>query len=271
MNIIGQAIDHKAFGKGVIMAVSDGVVTVRFRGLEKKFIYPDAFKEYLVLRDKNKLEDMTDRLAEREAERTKQRQAEQKKQERMRKLHNFTVTPNSHAVFNIAPECVEEVRRTCAVSTGRYLSGYSKGQYRVAERLKPNSACLLTKRPAGKPEQERQIVGAFMVREDFFGEDAHNGIVEGHPKYRMMLPAGEPMLFWEHFTQDVAPRWGNTAFKYCTSAAMNQLLSNMVQKLTNTAQGESGLAFYRKFCKINQVRPLGRIEMEAELEEKREA
>lgn len=266
MNIIGQAIDHKKFGSGVVMAVSDGVVTVRFRELEKKFIYPDAFKKYLILQDKNKLEYMTDQLAKREAELNRQRQAEKKEQERIRKLHNFTITANSHAVFNVAPERTQEVCKTCSVSTGRYLSGYSKGQCRIAERLKPNSVCLLTERPCGKPEQEREIIGAFMVKEDFFGEDVHDGMVKGHPKYRIMLPAGTSMLFWEYFTKDVAPRWGNTAFKYCSVAVMNQILSKMLQKLANTAQSKLGLAFYKNFCKINQVKPLAGTNLELEPE-----
>lgn len=266
MNLIGQTIRHKAFGTGVIMSVTDSVVTVGFREIEKKFIYPDAFRAHLILLDKNKQRYVANQLMKRDAELNRQRQTEQKELERMRKMLNFTIAANSHAVFNVAPEYAEEACRTCLVSTGQYLSGHAKGQYRIAEKLKPNSACLLTKRPQGKPEKERQIIGAFMVKEDFFGEDAHNGLIEGHPEYRMMVPAGVSMLFWEHFAQETAPRWGNTAFKYCSGAVMNHMLSEILQKLANTPQSAAALAFYKNFCKVNRLGPLVEIDAEPGVE-----
>lgn len=251
MDIIGQTIEHKEFGNGVIENVADGVVTVQFRETEKKFVYPDAFKTHLVLRNKKKLRYVTDQIAEKEAQLDRRRKMELKEQERRRKLHSFTVTPNSHAVFNVSPEDAEEVRENCRVSTGRYLSGASKGQCRVAERLKPNSVCLMTSRPLGQEEGARRIIGAFLVREDFLGEDVRNGVVDGHPEYRMILSPETPMLFWPYFPQDRAPRWGNTAFKYCSGAVINQILSEMLKKLVGSGQSDRAWRFYKQFCKIN--------------------
>ncbi len=256
MNINGQAISHKTFGCGVITALAESTITVSFSNSEKKFIYPDAFKEYLVLKDKVMQQYITAQIAEKEAEINRLRQKEQSEQERRKKLLNFTITANSHAVFDVAPKDTVQVCNTYTISTGRYLSGFSKGEPRIAERLKPNSACLFTERPIGKSEQERRIVGAVMVREDFFGEDFCDGLIEGHPKYRMLVPTGNQLLFWELFGQEAAKRWGSIAYKYCSSAAMNYILSEMVQILANNDQHESAFAFYKYFCTINRLLPL---------------
>ncbi|MBE6904886.1 MAG: hypothetical protein E7476_01205 [Ruminococcaceae bacterium] len=261
MNINGRAIRHKTFGCGVITALTANTITVSFSEGEKKFIYPDAFREHLVLKDKNMQQCITAQIAKKEAEINQQRQAKQAEQERRQKLLNFSIAANSHAIFDIIPEHVEQICKTYIVSTGRYLSGYSKGQPRIADRLKPNSVCLLTERQNRQPEQQRRIIGAFMVREDFFGKDVHDGLIEGHSKYQIRVPSETNLLFWEHFSQNTTPRWGNTAFKYCSGTVMNHILSEMAQMLGNTEQQESALAFYRYFCKINRLRPLMKINM----------
>ncbi len=261
MDINGQAIRHKTFGCGVVTALTANTITVCFSEGEKKFIYPDAFREYLVLKDKNIQRHITAQIAKKDAELNRQRQAEQAEQERRQKLLNFSITANSHAAFDIIPEHAEQTCKTCMVSTGRYLSGYSKGQPRIAERLKPNSVCLLTERQSRQPEQERRMIGAFMVREDFFGKDVHDGLIEGHHKYQMRVPPENVLLFWNYFDQNATPRWGNTAFKYCSGTVMNHILSEMTQLLENTEQKESALAFYQYFCKINRLRPLMEISM----------
>jgi len=260
MNITGQVIKHKTFGRGVITALTDSTVTVAFSEHEKKFVFPDAFKDFLVLQDKKMQQYIAAKIAENDAAVNRQRQEKQLELQRRHKLLNFTISANSHAVFNVEPKDLKQVCKAFKLSTGRYLSGYSKGEPKIAERLKPNSACLFTEKPAGNPEQERRIVGAFMVREDYIGEDCREGFVEGHPQHRILLPAGKPLLFWERFDQEAPLRWGNTAFKYCSAAVMNDILSEMVQIFTNTAQEESALSFYQYFCKINRLRPLIQID-----------
>lgn len=256
MDIKGQVIRHKTFGSGVITASAPDTITVKFSVGEKKFVYPDVFKEYLVFQDKKLQKNIAALIAEKQALAERQSQMEQLERERRRKLLNFTVTPNSHAVFDVPPEQAAQVQESFTVSTGRYLSGYSKGKPRRAERLKPNSACLLTERPSGESEQARRIIGAFMVREDYFGEDSDTGMIEGHPEYRMTIPAGETLLIWEYFGQGTASRWGSIPFRYCSAATMNRMLAEMAGMLENTDQRENALAFYRYFCRMNRLRPL---------------
>ncbi|NLU24299.1 MAG: hypothetical protein GXW99_06215 [Clostridiales bacterium] len=263
MNINGQAIKHKTFGCGVVTDSTADTVTVCFPVGEKKFIYPDAFGAYLELRDTKMQRQITTLIARKEAETSRQRLVEQKEQEHRQRLLNFTIAPNSHAAFHVAPEQTTEICRTYTVSTGRYLSGYSKGEPRIAERMKPNSVCLFTECPR-KIEKERRIIGACMVQEDFFGEDARDGWIQGHPDYRLSVPAGSTMPFWQYFEQTTVHRWGSMAFKYCSGTVMNRILADMVALCADTKQEESAIAFYRYFCRMNRLRPLVELEEEAE-------
>lgn len=256
MNIIGLEVKHKVFGSGIVSDISANRITIGFSAGGKSFIFPDAFRGYLLFEDKNIQKRITDMILSQEEAIKCQLQEEQAKLERMRKIQNFTVITNSQAVFDISSGQIAEVCATYTVSTGHYLSGCNKGQPRIADRLKPNSACLLTRRLNGKSESERQIIGAFMVKEDFFGEEIHDGVIEAHPAHRMLINAEPTLLFWRYFDDKTPPRWGNTAFKYCSTVTMSQILSDMTKTFENTEQYESALAFYDYFCKMNRVRSL---------------
>lgn len=256
MNLIGQPIKHRVFGAGIVTDLADGTVTICFQNGEKKFVYPDAFHNFLVLKDQKTQRHIEEQITNRKIAIQKERQYEQAEQERQQKLLNFKVVSNSHAVFHITPDQVDRTVQTHRVSTGTYLSGYSKGQPRIATRIKPNSVCLLTVCQNKHEEQKRCVMGAFMVREDFFGEDMLDGMIEGHPQHHILVPGESPVLFWEYFAQDPPPRWGNTAFKYCSGDVVNQILADMVKRLHSTEQEEAAIAFYRYFCRLNHLHPL---------------
>jgi len=260
MDLIGQPIKHKTFGSGIVTDLSDGIVTICFQNNEKRFIYPDAFHNFLTLKDRKAQQYIENQIKDRGIAARKERQAEQAERDRKNKLLNFQITANSHAVFHVAPNQIDQVIRTCQVSTGTYLSGSSRGMPRAADRLKPNSVCLLTTRLAGRNEQERNILGAFMVEQDFFGENVHDGIISGHPQYRIFLPEKPQLFFWKYFGQDTQPRWGNTAFKYCSGDAINKILGGMTELLNQSEQKNTAMDFYRYFCKINRLRPLINLE-----------
>lgn len=256
MNLIGQPITHCIFGAGVVTDLTEGVVTIGFEDRVKKFVYPDAFSHFLALGDQEAQRHIEEELKERDIATRKARALEQEQEDLSRKRPNFTVNANSHAVFHVTTDQIDQVRRTWQVSTGTFLSGNSKGRNRTADRLKPNSVCLITTRPDGMDERERCILGAFMVKEDFFGEADHGGVIEGHPQYRILAPQGERMLFWAYFGQNTSPRWGNRAFRYCSKDVINAILTDLVKGLTPTDAGHAAMDFYRYFCKMNQLHPL---------------
>lgn len=51
MNIIGKEVIHKKWGCGTIIGLDGNTLVVHFESKDTKFIYPDAFKQYLTLVD----------------------------------------------------------------------------------------------------------------------------------------------------------------------------------------------------------------------------
>ena len=52
MQLIGQAIRHETFGKGIVTGWNRNILTVCFPGGDKRFLYPDAFaRRHLTLRN----------------------------------------------------------------------------------------------------------------------------------------------------------------------------------------------------------------------------
>jgi hypothetical protein len=250
--MIGQAVKHNVFGTGVITVIHDSVVTICFGKEEKRFIYPDAFKKHLVFKDLAEQKRMDKMIIKKMQAKEEIRRAAQAERERQRKSENFKIITNSQAVFNLAAQDKKHVFSDWIVSTGKYLSGYSKGQPRVPDRLKPNAACLLTERPKNLPESERRIVGAFMVKDDFFGDECKDGIICAHEKYRVALSEQEFLPFWKYFSESVQPKWGNTAYKYFSNKVMQSILQDMVK--TSAPENRKNIeAFDQYFRKINHL------------------
>ncbi len=58
MCLEGYTVTHKAFGEGQVLCVSDRYITVRFAGMDKTFVYPDAFKGYMVVNDEAAMQEV---------------------------------------------------------------------------------------------------------------------------------------------------------------------------------------------------------------------
>lgn len=256
MQLIGQAIRHETFGKGIVTNLGNNTLTICFVQGEKKFIYPDAFSKHLTLKNSTMQREIQGILKKREDAKEAAQQTIQEEQERKYLLRNLKISPNAQAVFDIKAEQENELFSTWSVSTGCYLSGYSKGEPRIPDRLKPHSLCLLTKYIDGTSEKERRIIGAFMVREDFLGSLCRNGIIEGHPLYRLKIPPENQPLFWPYAAQEIsAQRWGRTKFKYLSNKTMQKILYDMKELPNSAKDAEATEQFYQYFCKINRLQP----------------
>ena len=201
-------------------------------------------------------------------------------------LENLKLSPQSQAVFHIDAEAHEAVfsswmvstgcylssyskcRRSkppsLLVSTGCYLSGYSKGEPRIPERLQPNSMCLLTERPKGCSEAERRIVGAFIVEDDFIGTCCTDGTIQAHPAHRIQLPPERQPLFWPYVAKEPEKqRWGKTAFKYMSNRTGEKILFACKENALTAGEKSRAERFYRYYCKLNRLP--SRIDLEAPL------
>jgi len=256
VSIIGATVKHKVFGTGTVTALTDEVVTVSFYGVERRFIYPDAFEKFLTFSCQELQTHIEEEILKRAIIAKRQKKYEQEQRARRQKLLNYRIAANSHLVVNVPCEQVDNVLQTLSFSTGVYFSGESIGMPRIADRVKPNSVCFITSCQKEQAERERMLVGAFMVAEDFFGDEAGNGIVKGHPKHHLAMPENQYLNFWELADQSAPLRWGKTAFRYCSAALANRMLSEMVAVVQETDQEEKSLELYQYFCAINQLRHL---------------
>lgn len=254
MQLRSQAVKHAAFGKGIITEVSDNTITVCFAQGEKRFPCPDAFSRHLTLKDDALQAELSAMAASKERRRQEEKRREVERHEQQIRLRTMKIPPKSQAAFDATPEQLVRYREKGALFTGSYLSGPSRGQPRTPKAMKPNTACLLTARPAGGGEAQRQILGAFMVRDDFWGDACRDGLVRAHDRYRIMLP--EPMPFWPFLDGDgQRPAWGSVPFRIFANQSMRTILREMLGRLEGTPQAGEASAFYRYFCDMNQMMP----------------
>lgn len=256
MQLVGQAVRHISFGRGIVTECSGegGVVSVLFPTGEKRFLYPDAFSRYLTLRDTETQSRITELYRRRVRAEETERQAECKRQERCRQIRNRKLSPNAQAAFHVSAEEAAACLAAGRISAGRYLSGYSKGEPRIPSRLKPNSCCLLTSVPEGGGEKDRRILGAFMVPEDFLGEECLDGMVKVHEYYRVFLPECLVVPFWPFLGENGIPAsWGRVPFRHFSNQTMGEILLHLAEQTADTEQGAQMEAFCAYFCQMNHL------------------
>lgn len=254
MRLVGQAISHTKFGKGVVSETTDQTITIIFQHGEKKFLFPDAFEKFLALRnqeDQNRINELVNNLIQK---RKVQENAQRTKDERYNRISKLKVTPTSQAAFGFIHNTSAQVFSTWTVSTGFYLSGNSKGAPRIPKQMKLNSACLLTECPDGVPEHKRKIIGAFMVKDDFDGTLCQDGVIHSHDRYKIQLNDAETLLFWDYFKSDVAvPKWGNLEVRHFSNKMMQSILKDMQMKISDPERGLIAESFYQYFSYLNRL------------------
>lgn len=116
--------------------------------------------------------------------------------------------------------------------------------------------CLLTECAANQPEQERRIIGAFMVEEDFLGSYCRDRIIRAYPIYRLRLCPAHQLLFWPYVIQEPGKqRWGGTALKYMTNKAGERILFDIKELSLCEESKECAEDFYQYYCKLNRLQP----------------
>lgn len=253
MQLDGKAISHIKFGEGIVKESRDNYITIVFSHGEKKFLYPKAFHKFLTLKDKNMQTRIDEDLALMQEEELK-RTARISEQERLKKIQNVRLHPDSQAAFGFVQNEREKVFSSWSVYAGSYQSGSSKGKPKLPVRLKLNSACLLTECAKGISEKRRRIIGVFMPREEFEGSACKDGMIHSHEKYRIKLGDKETMLFWDYLTEDAKPaKWGGIEIKYISNITMQQILKDMQQVISDTKRRQEVEEFYEYFCFVNQL------------------
>ena len=198
MQLIGQPVKHATYGKGVITQQSDRAVTVDFAQGEKRFVYPDAFSHFLTLKDARAQQAVAASCHQKEQKRELVKKEEYHEWEHLHELRCLKISPVSQAVFDVDPAQLTEILANGWLPSGTYVGGCSKGQPRIPNRIRPNTACLLTTLPESGKEADRQILGVSMVRDDFHGNRCRDGHVPLHEHFRIVLPDGLTLRYWDY-------------------------------------------------------------------------
>ena len=254
MQLIGQTVNHEVFGKGVVTGRDQQTMTVHFPEGNKMFLYPEAFSKYLVAQNRELQDLILSKYHAQEEARLAKERAELARWEKEAALRNRKIPSRSQGVFDIQPDALKDAFASWTVSTGTYLSGYSKGDPRIPDRMGPNSLCLMTVRRPGTVEAQRQIVGMFMAPEDFDGSACEDGRITAHPKYRLQLPADRSIPFWPYITSvSSKQKWGNTVFKYLPNELGEQILRDLRGSCPDS---QTVRDFYDYFCTLNHLDPV---------------
>lgn len=88
---VNLAVNHKSFGKGVIVSLQGKYITVKFDSAQKVFVYPDAFESFLTLEDGTISEEITADITAAKA--AKQAIIDKKKEENIRAMTKGIVIP----------------------------------------------------------------------------------------------------------------------------------------------------------------------------------
>lgn len=269
MNLIKKQVKHKTYGLGNVVDLSNSFIEIQFDSGLKKFIFPDAFGTYLFLTDK-KLAHFVNEKKKRmqlEAKRKKMREAVARatrtKELRIRMqnenlLKNLRLNPSSQVVFWCNDNEIAEIFNVWNISTGAIKSGKNKGKINRLARLHRNSACLLTARSLEEPEQQRRIIGVFMVQSEFIGKLCEDGIIEAHKDFRIKLTEieSQEMLFWKFYLNKRSPlrmTWNQGRHRYFDNIIMAQILKEIVLLKNKTPEREIAQRFYDHFCSINRI------------------
>lgn len=255
MNLVGESVNHNKFGKGIVRTITEDKIDVEFDFGRKKFLYPDVFKGFMSADNKTCKKYLEEMLYEIDKENIIKLKEEAKEMDLLERIRSLKVGNNSQAAFAFIENNEEEVLNNWSVLTGTYISGDKKGEVRRPERLNINSACVLTRKPEGASEEERIIIGAFMVPDNFKASLCKDGIIKAHENYRIALDTEkEHLLFWDYCeSKSKNKSWGKCELKYFSNIEMQNILLEMIEAIKDEERNKKALEFYEYFCYINKI------------------
>jgi hypothetical protein len=257
MNIINKTVRHKTFGEGKVCEVNESFVSVQFGSRVRKFIFPDAFREYLILVENQSRKYVDEMLTEMDEVLKLKKEKEQREMESKRLLRSLPLNENAQVAFGFFYNDKQKVLEDFAVTTGISRSGQSRGKPRIPSRVYPNSACLLTFRERNEREEKRYIWGVFMAGEDFIGSQCSDGIIYAHEKYRIILTEEERenFEFWKYFADASrdSKKWGLAEFRYFSNATMALILNDIHKVKQGTDEQQLCEDFLNYFCSLNRI------------------
>ncbi len=253
MQLLGQEVNHKKYGKGVITELAENKITVRFEESQKLFLHPEAFQQHLRLTNRL-VQKKIDKLNEEKIRETEERKQKKERENKSRnRINKLKISVKSQVAFNGSEDKLKEAGGLEYIHTGYFLSGEMKDKPRIPANIQPNTAVILTD-CGNASEEERTILGIAMVDENFLGSECNDGQIKLHKKHILILEEENRLLFWNYFKRETFPaRWGRVPFKYFENHTMQKIIFDICNTVTGTEQKESALELYRYFCSLNKL------------------
>lgn len=269
MDLLNKQVTHAKWGTGTITAQDDAIVSIQFDEVAKKFVYPDAFEMHLTIQNEEDAAEFSAMIVEKE-ERQQQKlleqqqhreQAQKKEQKRLqyeRLATNHKLHPQSQLVFWCDEEEKQSVFKEWTLFSGAMKSGQNKGKPNKAVRLHQNSAVIITARAPKTSEQDRRILGLYMVKEGFYGKLGDDGFIPAHSQFRIQLSEQESaqLYFWNYYMNEKTPNkmaWSTGKYRYFLNEWTAQILRDIYNVKTNAQEKADVKEFLQHFCKMNQI------------------
>lgn len=268
MDLLNKKVTHKAFGAGQIIDCTVNSIEVVFEEGTKKFVYPNAFQQHLVIEDalQSEMAEIVEHQVAIEKEQEAQKEQEAAKQKKMHALKveheklmkNYKMHPAAQMVFDCDAVEQDEVFEEWKVFAGEIKSGKNKGMPSKPTRLHANSAILLTALAPGAKEEERRIIGMYMVKERFIGKTCTDGFIPAHSVYRIELSEEEAdqMLFWNYYKDEKNESkiaWKSGKHRYFNNEWMARILKDVVGIQEDAVEQAAAMKFLMHFCRMNQL------------------
>ena len=91
-------VNHRSFGKGVVVSQQGKYITVQFDSVKKVFVYPDAFETFLTLADGTVSNEIAVDIAD--SKRERQAIIDKKNEENIRAMTKGIVIPGKEGAMN---------------------------------------------------------------------------------------------------------------------------------------------------------------------------
>ncbi len=257
MNMQNKTVFHEKFGKGIIVDLNQNKLAVQFDAGKKIFVYPDVFRQFLVLMEKDSKSYVDSMLKEMDKKEEINNRLARKMERHNQLKDKLKLHPSSQIVIRFSDNVKSEFLEERVLSTGLIQTGKTKGMPVRPSRLHQNSACILTERNEDEDESSRTIFGIAMVEEDFLGTECKDGKVTLHSKYVLLLPDHLPKLkFWNYYKDERYPDklvWKSGEFRYCSNLISAQILKDIMGLSLEEDTAALAEEFYHYFCDINQI------------------
>ena len=257
MNMQNKTVFHRKFGKGIIVELNQNKLYVQFDAGKKIFVYPDAFRQFLVLTENDSKNYVDGMLKEMDRKEEINNLLARKMERHNKLMDKLKLHPSSQIVIRFFDNDKAVFLEDKVISTGLIQTGKTKGMPVRPSRVDQNSACILTERKEEEEESSRTIFGIAMVGEDFLGTECKDGKITLHSNYVILLPDQLAKLkFWNYYTDERYPDklvWKSGEFRYCSNLISAQILRDIMSLPLEKDTAAVAQEFYHYFCEVNQI------------------